>query len=184
MKTPTKYISLTLLVAVFLTNCSKSENITLDENLPNFSKVNNNLFRGGQPTREGVRSLKARFGIKTVILFRTSGEEIEKEDEWAKEAGLNFVSLPLHNWFAPKRHQMEAAMKAITDPKNHPVFVHCKRGADRTGTVIAVYRMTQEGWTPERASEEAKRFGIGWWQVWMKDYIEDYHKDYIEKKDE
>lgn len=176
-------IKIVLLITVIIFGgCSKSENITLDDNLPNFFKVNENLYRGGQPTKAGITSLKEKHGIKTVILFRTSGDEIEKEDEWANEAGLKFISLPLHNWFAPKHPEVKAVLKEITDPENHPVFVHCKRGADRTGTIIAIYRMTQEGWSPERASEEAKEFGIGWWQVWMKDYIKDYHREFIEKK--
>ena len=60
--------------------------------------------------------------------------------------------------------------------ENQPVFVHCKRGSDRTGTVIAVYRMRNDGWTDDEAIKEAKKFGFGWWQFWMKDYIEDYYK--------
>ena len=171
-----------LVIASMCDACSTSENITVDKNLPNFFKVNENLYRGGQPNEAGIKSLKEKLGIKTVILFRTSGDEIEKEDEWAKEAGLKFISLPLHNWFKPKHAEVKAVLAEVTNPENYPVFVHCKRGADRTGTIIAIYRMTQEGWSPERASEEAKKFGIGWWQVWMKDYIKDYHRDFIAEK--
>ncbi len=177
-----RYFSLLLFVVIFLGGCSKSQNITTNQELPNFSKVNSNLFRGGQPTKAGVRLLKETQGIKTIVYFRSEGDEADREDEWAKDAGLKFIKLSLHNWFAPKKSQIDEALAAMTDPENQPVFVHCKRGADRTGTVIAIYRMTVDKWTAKQASDEAKEFGIGWWQVWMKDYIHNYHRDYIAKR--
>jgi len=53
------------------------------------------------------------------------------------------------------------------------VFVHCRRGKDRTGVVIACYRMRAEGWTAEQALGEAKQHGLAWWEFRMKGYIKD-----------
>lgn len=44
----------------------------------------------------------------------------------------------------------------LNDSMNGPVFVHCERGADRTGTVIAAYRISQDPWENKRALREAK----------------------------
>ena len=60
--------------------------------------------------------------------------------------------------------------------ENWPVFVHCQRGADRTGVVIAAYRISHEKWTDEQAITEAKRFGLAVVQFRKKDYISDYYK--------
>ncbi|MEZ5345798.1 MAG: tyrosine-protein phosphatase [Pyrinomonadaceae bacterium] len=167
---------------ILLSGCSASENITTDKNLPNFYKINSNLYRGGQLNEAGVKTLREKYGIKTVILFRSKGENADRERKWVESQGLKFLNLPLHNWFAPKHDQVNAALKEIIDAENQPVFIHCNRGSDRTGTMIAVYRMTQEGWTAKEAKEEAEKFGIGWWQIWMREYITDYHEEFVAEK--
>jgi len=59
------------------------------------------------------------------------------------------------------------------------VFVHCKRGADRTGTIIGCYRIAHEGWTADRALSEAKQYGMSWLERGMREYISDYHRRQI-----
>lgn len=148
---------------------------TRKDDLPNFSKVNENLYRGGQPSSEGIKQL-AGMGIKTVINFRDSDDKMRREKQLVEENGMKFFNPHLSNWFKPKDKDIDAIMEMIRDPENQPVFVHCKRGADRTGTVVAVYRMKYDGWDDKQANLEAKKFGIGWWQFWMKDYIHDFYK--------
>jgi protein tyrosine/serine phosphatase len=146
--------------------------------LPNFSEVvNAKLYRGAQPTEEGVKEL-ARMGVKTIIDLRGADERAKREETWAQSAGLKFINVPLNNWFAPSDEKIAEIEKLISAPENQPVFIHCKRGADRTGTIVAIYRITNEDWTAQRANEEAKKFGFGWWQFWMKDYINDYYRDF------
>ncbi len=149
-----------------------------DEHLPNFHRINENLYRGGQPTVEGIRRLAA-LGIKTIINFRDAREKVRREKQCAEENGLHFINLHLSNWFAAKNDEIDKIIEVVRNPEHHPVFIHCKRGADRTGTVVAVYRMLVEGWTATEANREAKQHGIGWWQVWMKDYIKAYYKRMI-----
>ena len=150
--------------------------------LPNFQQINENLYRGGQPTEEGFRQLAA-LGIKTVICFRDTQSKVLREKELVEKNGLHFISLRLSNWFSAKDDEIHKIIEVIRNPEHHPVFIHCKRGADRTGTVAAVYRMMIDGWTHQQANHEAKNLGLGWWQVWMKDYIKAYYKRMIEKTD-
>ena len=76
----------------------------------------------------------------------------------------------------PTDEQVERALAVIDARENWPVFVHCQRGADRTGVIIAVYRILRDKWTAEQAIDEAKRFGMAGLQFRKKDYISDYYK--------
>lgn len=154
---------------------------TVSRDLPNFYKVNENLYRGGQPSETGFAELK-RIGIKTVIDLRDNDEKASKETALVERAGMRFINLPLDNWARPGIADIEKILAAVNSAANQPVFIHCKRGSDRTGTVIAVYRMTHDGWDAKRAGDEAEKFGIGWWQFAMRDFINDYYRDRVEKK--
>ncbi|HVE57852.1 MAG TPA: tyrosine-protein phosphatase [Pyrinomonadaceae bacterium] len=167
-----------VLIAFSFAGLTPAQKKPVGEDLPNFSEVvKAKLYRGAQPTEEGVKKL-AQMGVKTIIDLRGADERAKREETWARSAGLKFINVPLNNWFGPPDEKIAEIEKLINAPENQPVFVHCQRGADRTGTVIAVYRITNEDWTAQRAEEEAKKFGFGWWQFWMKDYINDYYRDF------
>ena len=170
-----KYQLTVLMFAAFVFSQNGSAQTKFsDQDLPNFSQVNANLYRGGQPSENGVREL-ARMGVKTIINLRGDDKNSRREKEWARRAGIRFIAVNLSNWFKPKTRDIENIVKEINAADNQPVFVHCKRGADRTGTIVAVYRISHDGWTAKQANDEAKKFGFGWWQFWMKDCISDYY---------
>jgi tyrosine-protein phosphatase SIW14 len=152
-----------------------AQDCSATKDLPNFGCVNSNLFRGAQPTEDGIKELAKR-GVKTIIYLRDTDKNSDAEAQWAKNAGIKFINVPLGNWFAPKDETMEQILSRINTSGNQPVFLHCKRGADRTGTVIAAYRISHDGWTAEQAKAEAKRFNMGWYQFWMRKYIDDYYR--------
>ena len=166
-----------LLLALVVGQTSRGQTKTVDKDLPNFAQVNGNLYRGAQPTEAGIKKLAA-MGVKTVIDLRGADERAKKEEAWAQNAGIKFINIPLDNWNRPKDSRIAEIEKLLDATENQPVFVHCRRGADRTGTVIAVYRITHDGWDARRANEEAESFGFGWWQFQMKDYINDYYRVY------
>ncbi|MBK7705218.1 MAG: tyrosine-protein phosphatase [Acidobacteria bacterium] len=152
----------------------------MDDDLPNFSEVNETLYRGGQPTAAGVKRL-AELGVRTIISFRDTQSSVLREQAQAAAHGINFINMRLSNWFSPTDDEIHRIIDVIRDPTNQPIFIHCKRGADRTGTVIAVYRMLADGWTDRAANREAKKHGIGWWQIWMRDYIRSYYRRNVKK---
>ena len=55
---------------------------------------------------------------------------------------------------------MTRVLEILADPESGPVYVHCRRGCDRTGAVIACYRILVENWDAERAIAEARSFGM------------------------
>ena len=144
--------------------------------LPNFHAVNAHLYRGGQPRAGGLARLAA-LGVKTVLNLRDDDERALAEGREAAALGLRYFNVPISRAGRPSRERIEELFAIADAPENQPVFVHCKRGADRTGAFVAAYRITHEGWTGERALAEAERYGLGFWQRGKKDFINDFYRD-------
>ena len=142
--------------------------------LPNFHPVNSNLYRGGQPEIGGLEQLK-KLGVKTIINLRDDDERARTEKAEAESMGFRYFNIPFASFDRPSDKAVDEVLKLIDTQENSPLFIHCKRGSDRTGTVIAIYRIEHDGWDGEKAKAEAKRYGMGFWQVGMKDYIHDYY---------
>ena len=142
--------------------------------LRNFHKVNEFVYRGGQPAPEHWDVI-AKMGVKTVIDLRREGEEehsIVEEAKAVTAAGMKYVNVPMKGVVKPTDEQITKVL-ALLDSQE-PVFVHCKRGADRTGTVIACYRIAHDRWGRDLALQEAKSLGMGTLQVGLKRYIMSY----------
>ncbi len=135
--------------------------------LPNLHKVSENLYRGAQPTAEGMKQLE-KMGIKTVVNLRSGHSD---RDE-IKDTGLSYEHINMTTW-NPKTEDVVRFLQIVTDSSRTPVFVHCKHGADRTGTVCAIYRIVLEGWSKDEAIEEMTKGGFGFHSIWnnLVDYI-------------
>lgn len=145
-----------------------------NESLPNFQKVDDHVYRGAQPTNNGFEDLAKR-GIKTVVDLRDIGEHSQAGEQKAvTDLGMRYVSIPMQGMSTPKDKQIAAVLALLNDVTSGPVFVHCKRGADRTGTVIALYRIVHDGWNSKRALSEAKSYGMSVFQRAMQHYVTDY----------
>lgn len=151
--------------------------------LPNFHQVNERLYRGAQPKSGGIERLAA-LGIKTIVNLRGDDERTLEEEAEARAAGLRYFHVPMRWYGRPSDAQVKRVLAIINSPENQPVFLHCRRGADRTGTIIAVYRIRHDGWTSARAQQEANRYGMRRWRLGMRDYIQDYGKSYMRDGDE
>jgi tyrosine-protein phosphatase SIW14 len=143
--------------------------------LPNFHQVNEKLYRGGQPREGGLRELAA-LGVNTIINLRDDDARADAEGSEARAAGLRYFNVPFGRLGRPTDEQIERALSLIRAPENGVVFVHCAKGQDRTGTLVAVYRLTYDQWTADRATDEAEHYGMKFWQRSMKGYISDYYR--------
>ncbi|MER3429242.1 MAG: hypothetical protein C4334_14345 [Pyrinomonas sp.] len=144
-----------------------------EDALPNFDRVDDHLFRGAQPKTRGL-ALLAAMGIRTVINLRDDDEKAERERIVVQSLGMRYFNVPMRGLARPQNEQIERVLALISDPANWPVFIHCRRGADRTGTVIACYRIAKQGWTAKRAISEAESYGMSFFAFAMRDYIRDY----------
>jgi hypothetical protein len=66
----------------------------------------------------------------------------------------------------PEAEEVVRFLKIVTDPRRTPVLVHCQHGADRTGTMIAVYRIAVQGWSKAEAIREMTLGGFGYHPIW------------------
>jgi protein tyrosine/serine phosphatase len=87
---------------------------------------------------------------------------------------MRYVSIPMKGLSSPKDDQVTEALGLLNDTTSGPVFVHCRRGADRTGTVIALYRIQQDGWENTKALGEAKSYGMSFLERAMQHYVLNY----------
>jgi protein tyrosine phosphatase (PTP) superfamily phosphohydrolase (DUF442 family) len=126
----------------------------------NCYQVTTNLYRGAQPTAEGMKQLQ-KLGIRTVINLRAFHSD---KDEVAG-TGLKSVRFETKAWHA-EEEDVIGFLKAVTDTNHLPVFVHCQRGADRTGLMCAMYRICVCGWTKTEAIDEMKNGGFDFNPAW------------------
>ena len=142
--------------------------------VPNFHQVDEHVFRGGQPVNVGWNSL-AHLGIKVVIDLRPSTEHpIKAEEHEVVTAGMHYVNVPMRGLGAPPAESVLKVLALMLSESNGPVFVHCRRGADRTGTVIACYRILHDHWENQKALEEARSLGMLRLERGMMHFIESF----------
>lgn len=125
----------------------------------NFSQVEPYLFRGGQPVKEGFFALK-EMGVRTVISLRWGKKVIAAEKAAVEDLGMKFISIPLNYWNLPKQETVDMFLALIDDEANHPIYVHCFHGSDRTGILLAIFRMFRQGWSFSQSYDEMRKFGF------------------------
>ena len=136
--------------------------------LPNFHKVSDDLYRGAQPSSEGMKQLE-KIGIKTVVNLRSSHSD---RDE-LQGTSLAYEHIEMTAWGKPENEDVLRFLQIVSDGNSLPVFVHCQHGADRTGTMCAIYRIIIQGWSKDEAIEEMTKGGFGFHSIWrsLPDYI-------------
>jgi protein tyrosine/serine phosphatase len=125
--------------------------------LPNFGVVSNQLHRGGQPRDTGFAELK-KLGVDIVVNLRHEPDQIAREGALVKAQGMRYVSIPWRGKEEPKTEQVAEFLALLRENANKKVFVHCQRGAERTGVFVGCYRMSSERWTSEQALAEMEAF--------------------------
>ena len=130
------------------------------EGVPNLHKVSDTLYRSAQPSAEGMKNLKA-MGIKTVINLRS----FHSDRDEIGDTGLAYEHIHMKAWHAEEEDAVKF-LQIVTNPKRCPVLVHCQHGADRTGTMCALYRVAVQGWSKEEALKEMMQGGFGFHGIW------------------
>lgn len=126
--------------------------------IPQFSIVSPALIRGAAPGQAGLELLK-QGGVKTVIDLRGEQKELNySEEKSAKSLGLQYVRLPMRHLDPIPQSYIKRFLRILEDPDNQPVYVHCEQGKDRTGAMVAIYRLRTSGWSPSQAYREMLSF--------------------------
>ena len=159
---------LSYLVVVFLASSSvaygapQAVPVSLSQaevSVPNMSVVESNLYRGGQPSFQDLRSLRDG-GVKIDLSLDNEKRLISAEAEQAAALGLKFINIPLSPMHRPSDSEILRFLSVVENKDNEPVFVHCVHGRDRTGTMVALYRMHDEEWSADQAYAEMLKNGF------------------------
>jgi len=140
------------------------------QGIKNFYQVDQHVYRGAQPDKDGIDYL-AKLGVHTVINLRETGERSRQEEKLVTAAGMLYINIPMTGLTPPTDAEIRKILSVLEDQNTGPVFVHCKRGADRTGAVIGAYRVDHDGWANDQALKEAMSRGMSSFQHPRQGYI-------------
>lgn len=138
--------------------------------IDNFGRINANYYRGAQPRGQDYRAL-ASLGVRTVIDLTKDGDA--EEPAMVRSAGMKFYRIEMTTHESPSADKIAQFLKLVNDPANQPVYVHCQGGRHRTGVMTAIYRMTNDQWTADRAFAEMKQYRFG------PDFLHPEFKDFV-----
>lgn len=141
-----------------------------ENGIPYLRTIDQNLYTGHQPKPEDYAKLKA-MGIRTVLDLRGGWIHKPHEQKQVEAAGMNYVSIRLSGFWEPHDSQIYRILSVVEDPAQQPVFVHCRRGDDRTGIVVACYHIDHDHWTNRRALDDARSSHMSFLEVLMQRYI-------------
>lgn len=128
--------------------------------LQNLYQVSDSVYRSEQPTKADFIALE-QAGIKSVLNLRF----LHKDTDAITKSNLKYYHIPMLAFYM-EYHKFVLAMKLIkTSPK--PILVHCQHGSDRTGAVIALYRIVFQNWTKQAAIRELKDGGFGYHTIFF-----------------
>jgi hypothetical protein len=144
--------------------------ISANKGLPNLHRVNPSLYRSAQPTKEGFEFLSHQprlYGLdqplKTVLSLRAFHDDANL---MSSSSPLRAEQIRFNTWH-PEREDILKFLRIVTTPALQPVLVHCQHGSDRTGMMIAIYRIVVDGWTKEQAKEEMVQGQFGFHPIWQ-----------------
>jgi protein tyrosine/serine phosphatase len=143
--------------------------------ISNFGVVDGHIYRGEQPGVSDYAVLAA-IGVRTVIDLRD--DSLNSSAKAAKAAGLKYINIRIDGHGTPTDSQTVEFLKAVDDPANGVVYVHCAGGRHRTGSMIAIYRMVEDGWNVDKAYEEmlGYDFYTRGGHEGFKTYVFDYYR--------
>lgn len=133
---------------------TQSAQEALEKNLPDFVRIDENIYRGSQPKEEDLKRLK-ELGVRTLVNFRTEKKWVEWERKKAEELGFEYIHLPWRIYLPAKKEIAAKFLEAAQKKDRSPVFFHCKRGVERTGVADAVYRYYFQKLPEQEAFEKA-----------------------------
>lgn len=152
---------------------------SLKSTIPNVMCVDSRFTTAGQPTDEAYRKL-AQNGYRSVLNLRTTSEgvDLKREQELVEKAGMRYINIPVVP-ASPKPEQVTEFFNAIQNRANQPMLIHCAT-ANRVGAFWVIYRVLKQGWSEDKAMEEATKIGLT--KPDLKKFALDYIANYKQRK--
>lgn len=137
----------------------------------NFHTVEPGVYRGARPLDAGLLYL-ADSGVRTVLDVEDDDFAVAEEQAVAEKLGLQFYSTPMSGFWTPHQKQVNQSLAILANQSLRPIYIHCLHGQDRTGLLVALYRVFYESWTPAKAWTEAETLGFHDILFLLKGYFE------------
>ena len=144
----------------------------------NLYKINDTLYRSEQPSKQGMINLE-RIGIITIINLRA----LHSDSNALKGTKLLNTELSVKTWHIEDEDVIRV-LRIIRKKEGGPFLIHCQHGADRTGVMIAMYRIVEQGWSKDEAVREMVDGGYGFHAIWSNiiNYIKNVDIEKIKKE--
>jgi protein tyrosine/serine phosphatase len=125
--------------------------------------VEGKIYRSGQISQYLVKEVLRAHRIQTVVdLTFDNPEDVNHQAEIAAiaELGIARKLCPLDSDGTGDAHiyAQAVAVVAASARQDKPVLVHCVAGAQRTGGVVALYRLLVEGQSPANVLQEMQKY--------------------------
>ena len=178
-------VALTAIAMIMFGIAARANQQTPPVPIERFNKVDERLYRGAQPTEAGFKRLR-ELGITTIINLRMEPDATRTDEKRIVEAlGMKYIAIPVEdgNFFTRSRTIPDEAIrtffKIVDDAEQGQVFIHCHRGADRTGAMVAFYRIARQGWDAEKAAKEARDIGMRSWYKGLQAQIKAFNASMV-----
>jgi protein tyrosine phosphatase (PTP) superfamily phosphohydrolase (DUF442 family) len=132
---------------------------SLTSDVPRVLCLDDNFATGGQPTEPAFAKIAAS-GFRSVLSLRTSDEgiDLKRERSLVERTGLRYFNIPVVS-SAPRVEQADEFIKLVKETSNHPMLINCT-SANRVGAFMMIYRVVEQGWSEEKALDEALKIGL------------------------
>jgi protein tyrosine phosphatase (PTP) superfamily phosphohydrolase (DUF442 family) len=144
----------------------------LSADVPRVLCLDDSFTTGGQPTAEAYVKAAAN-GFRAVLSLRTNSEGVDLVLERARVESnrMRYFNIPV-NAAAPRAEQADEFLRIAREKSNHPMLVNCS-SANRVGAFMMILRVVDQGWSEEKALDEAVRIGL------TSDGLKRFASDYI-----
>jgi protein tyrosine/serine phosphatase len=161
-----------LLAAPFVAACNTVPANHSANPTANFFAVEEGMvYRGARPSYQGIEEL-AGMSVRTIVNLENDDDAIKQEQAWAQSLGIKEVVAQMTGTSEPNSDTVTRALDTLADTSNMPIFVHCAKGQDRTGAIVALHRIFNQGWDAQDAKDEMEAHGYDNALLAMKEFVE------------
>ena len=135
------------------------DSLTREVPAPVILCIDDNPAGGGQPSSEAYAKA-AMNGFRSVLTLRSpkDGVDLTRERLIVEQNKLRYFNILYHGEF-PQRGQVDDFLKLAREPLNQPMLVNCAF-AERVAPLMMMFRIVEQGWSEDRAVEEASHSGL------------------------
>jgi len=127
---------------------------------------------GGQPTHSAYAKAAAN-GFRSVLTLRTAKDGVDpmRERFIVEQNKLSYFNIPA-TVKLPRYNQVDEFLKLVREPANHPMLINCAF-AERVAPFMMIFRIVEQGWSEDKAVEEASQSGL------KRDQLKSFAKQYL-----